>query len=243
MDGKPIEVIDLAATAGTGLSHYSRTPPTLTVLRGKLAQVCLGSEPVVILRNVRGLKQNDLCSAEIDVPSPGLDRLLLEIGKDGDITIVGMGTARRDTTARIRVRNVRTINGRTLQELRTEGEKADTEPLGAAELVRISQAGLERYERPGPTPTRVAGRLKDVGGNQADTLYMVIDRIDGLPPDSFCITELRYPSKATDQLLQEIGEGGRIAVTGLGRIEPRMLSAVRLNNIETINDVSVTSRS
>ncbi|MCY4505728.1 MAG: hypothetical protein OXG35_02010 [Acidobacteria bacterium] len=187
----------------------------------------------MMLLNVPGLKASDICSAVVEQATPALDELLQTIGKGGAMTLVGTATASRETMALVRMDEVATINGRTLAEIETEGAKAAPAPIKAAELVRRCHAGLNRYERIGPTPTVIDGRLKDLHEAGGGGLHIIVDRIEGLTPSAFCLAVMQRPTEAAETKLQQIGQGGRIRLTGAGSAEQGSLSAARLD-VETI---------
>ena len=236
MTDAAIDAAELAGRIGSGLSRYSTTAPTLTRLQGTLAQVnSIGAGVMVLLRDIPGLDRNDLCSALIGRATGTLDELLQTIGKGGSITLVGSATASRETLAVVRMEDVASINGRTLAEIETEGAKTAPAPIRAAELVRRCNAGLERYERVGPTPTVIEGRLKDAHEGGGGSLVMIVDHVDGLKRAAFCMAELRHPTEAAETKVQQIGRGGRIRLTGKATTEQGSLSAVRMLDVERIN--------
>ena len=236
MTDEAIEAAELAARMGSGLSRYSTTAPAPTRLQGSLTQVStIGAGVMVLLRNVPGLGRNDLCSAVIERATAPLDELLQTIGKDGAMTLVGTATASRETIAVVRMDDVASINGRTLAEIEAEAAKTAAAPITAAELVRRCNAGLERYERLGPTPTVIDGRLKDAHEGGGGSLVMIVDHVDGLKPAAFCMAELRRPTEAAERKLQQIGRSGRIKLTGNATTDQGSLSAVRMLDVEMID--------
>ncbi len=207
MSDEPVDAAELVSRISGDLSRYGGTPRTLTRLEGRLTQVSnLGAGVMVMLRDVPGLGHNDVCSAVVERASTGLDELLIGIGKNGAITLTRSASASRDTIAPVRMHSVDAINGRSLAEI--EAEAPSKEPMPAAELVRRCHAGLERYQRVVAVRTVIRGHLKDVQGTGRDTLYIVVNRVDELKPEAFCMAELARPSEAAEQKLQRIGKDG-----------------------------------
>ena len=164
-----------------------------------------------MVRGVRGLADNDICSATIEQPSAGTDECLARNGRGGRITRTGRATASPETVSRVRMHRVDTINGRPLAAI--AAEDAPGRPLAAAELYRRANGGLERYARIAARE-RIDGRLKDVnrGGAPAEA-YATINDVDGLDRRQFCMARLPEVDTQTEELLKSIGRGGRIRLT------------------------------
>lgn len=189
---------------------------------------------MILLRNVPGLDEDDICSAIVERATPTLDELLQTIGKHGAVTLVGTARASRDTVAVVRMEEVASINGQTLAEIEEEGQEAGPTPVTAAELVRRCNTGLERYERTGSTATTIEGRLKDVHTGD-DSLMMTVNHVEGMEAEAFCLAVLRCPTESDETKLQQIGKGGRITLTGQASSDQGSLTAVHMHEVKTIN--------
>jgi hypothetical protein len=115
MTNKPIKAAELVQRTRNRLSRYGEAPPTLTELRGVLEDVETTGEndALIIVRPVDGLGEHEMATATIRKPAPETDRLLERIGRNGRITLVGMASTGSDSLARVVMREVRTINGKT----------------------------------------------------------------------------------------------------------------------------------
>ena len=234
MSDQPIEAADLAKGTREGLSRYERKDAQLTRIQGTLEQVnTIDTRILLLLRNVPGFDQNELCSGIIERASGPVDEVLQRIGKGGPVTLVGPGTASGEGTARVRLTSVQAINERSLAEIEEmAGEPAS--PMSAAELVRRCHNGLERYERLGPVQTVIKGHLEDVEGASTETLHIIVNQIEGLAPKAFCIARLCHPTVAAEERLQEIGKGGEITLKGSTTADHKSLSALQMQDIQEI---------
>ena len=113
MEDKPIPAAELARKAREGLSRYRHQPNTLVEIEGTLDDVETTPDggAWIVIRPVKGLGGHNFASATIAKPSTEVDRLLEDIGKGGEITLVGLATAGKDTITRVRMHEVHTING------------------------------------------------------------------------------------------------------------------------------------
>ena len=113
MTDEPIKAAELVRKTRTGLSRYKVTPDTLTELSGFLEDVeTTGEDDAwIVVRPVDGLNEHEMATATINKPTPEIDRLLEEIGRNGRITLVGIANTGRDGTARVRMTDVHTLNG------------------------------------------------------------------------------------------------------------------------------------
>ena len=113
MSEKPIKAAELVRKARTGLSRYTTMPDTLSELSGLLEDVqTMGENDAwIVVRPVDGLRTHKMATATIRNPTPELDELLERIGRNGRITLVGMASTNTDAIARLRMTEVRTVNG------------------------------------------------------------------------------------------------------------------------------------
>lgn len=113
MNDEPIKAAELIRKTHDGLSRYRKTPDTLTELSGQLEDVETtgDNDAWIVVRPVDGLPHTDMATATIRKPAPRIDRLLEGIGRNGRITLVGMANTASDGIARLRMSEVRTING------------------------------------------------------------------------------------------------------------------------------------
>ena len=113
MDGEPIKAAELVRKARSGLSRYRTAPDTLTELSGTLEDVQTTGEDDawIVVRPVDALGRNDFAAETIRKPTAEIDQLLETIDEHGRITLVGMAHTNRDQIAKLRMTDVRTING------------------------------------------------------------------------------------------------------------------------------------
>ena len=235
MGEQPITAAELAKRVRIGLSRYTKAGPERTAVVGKLDNVSnLGEGSLfVTVRHVADLDKTDFCSATITGKSRAIDEVLERIGKGGNVELIGTAVSRKDALPAVEMSMVERVNGRSLAEIETAHETESSEPLAAAELARRAHAGLERYARSPPTPTRINGRLRDV--HDAPTgLFIVIDNVEGLEVNDFCLAELRHPREEEETILQGIGQGNRILVTGIAKSEAGGLAKVIMHEVQTI---------
>ena len=84
---------------------------------------------------------------------------------------------------------------------------------------------------------RIDGRLRDVD-DAATGLFIVIDNVEGLETNDFCLAELRHPTEEEETRLQTIGKGNRILVTGVAKSEAGGLAKVVMHEVHTIAGTS-----
>ena len=116
MNAEPIKAAELvrkARTARTGLSRYTTMPDTLSELSGLLedVQTMGGNDAWIVVRPVDGLRMHEMATATIRNPTREIDELLERIGPNGRITLIGMASTNTDEIARLRMTEVRTVNG------------------------------------------------------------------------------------------------------------------------------------
>ena len=113
MNDGPIKAAELVRKARGGLSRYRKAPDTLTELSGTLEDVqTMGENDAwIVVRPVDGLRTHEMATATIRNPTPELDELLERIGRNGQITLIGMASTNTDAIARLRMTEIRTING------------------------------------------------------------------------------------------------------------------------------------
>ena len=113
MHEEPVKAADLMHQTGEELSRYQTTPDTLTELSGWLEDVqTTGDDDAwIVVRPVDSLSPGDFAAATIRSPTAEVDRLLQGIGRNGRITLLETASASRDGIARLRMTDVRTING------------------------------------------------------------------------------------------------------------------------------------
>ena len=113
MNDKPIKAADLMRKTHGRLSRYRTIPDTLTELSGTLEDVqTTGNDDAwIVVRPVDGRNKGDFATATIRRPTAEIDKLLEGIGENGRITLIGMANTSKDGIARLRMNEVRTING------------------------------------------------------------------------------------------------------------------------------------
>ena len=234
---EPIEAAELAGRVRqTGLSLTAEIPEAVIRIAGRLSQVTdIGEAGLMLMvQEVRGMAAHDICSAVIDRPAPAVDECLARIGRGGRIALKGQATASPETIARVHIHRVDMINGRSLAAIAAEDGPA--RPLAAAELHRRANGGLERYVRIAASG-RIDGHLKDVHrGGAPGEAYAIINHVDGLDSRQFCIAVVPQVDKQTEELLEKIGRGGRIRLTGSCTAEAGGLAAVRMDRVRSTSD-------
>ena len=189
---------------------------------------------MLMVQEVRGMAAHDICSAVIDRPAPAVDECLARIGRGGRIALKAQATASPETIARVHSHRVDMINGRSLAAIAAEDGPA--RPLAAAELHRRANGGLERYVRTAASG-RIDGHLKDVHrGGAPGEAYANINHVDGLDSRQFCIAVVPQVDKQTEELLEKIGRGGRIRLTGSCTAEAGGLAAGRMDRVGSTSD-------
>ena len=113
MDDQPIKAAELVAKTHGGLSRYRKAPDTLTELSGQLEDVeTTGEDDAwIVVRPVDDLPKHHMATATVRKPTAEIDELLEEIGRTGRITLVGMACPNTGEIAKLRMTDVRTING------------------------------------------------------------------------------------------------------------------------------------
>jgi len=113
MNDEPIKAAELVRNTRRGLSRYSNAENTLTDLSGVLEDVeTTGDDDAwIVVRPVDGLPKHHMATATIRKPTAEIDLLLKGIGRDGHITLVGMAGPTTGEIAKLRMTDVRTING------------------------------------------------------------------------------------------------------------------------------------
>ena len=113
MDDEPTKAAELVNRAHEDLSRYRNRPDTLTELSGHLEDVETTDtdDAWIVVRPVDGLRAHQMATATVRKPTAEIDQLLESIGRNGRITLVGMASPSRDGIARLRMTDVRTING------------------------------------------------------------------------------------------------------------------------------------
>ena len=235
MSEQPITAAELAKRVGIGLSRYTKARPERTAVIGKLDNVTnLGNRSLfVTVRHVADLGKTEFCSATITATSRAIEEVLERIGKGGNVELIGTAVSRKDALAAVEMSTVESVNGRSLAEIETAHETESSGPLAAAELARRAHAGLQRYARSPATPARIDGRLRDVH-DAATGLFIVIDNVEGLEKNDFCLAELRHPTDEEETRLQTIAKGNRILVTGVATSEAGGLAKVVMHEVHTI---------
>lgn len=233
----------LVSTTRSALARYAKAESGRLELRGRIADVTtVAGEIVVLVRAIEGLGRDELCSATIGTPSPGCDRLLESIGRNGRITLTGNGRAEAGPTAALRMTDIENINGRTPAELAAE-PRDPADPETAAGLVRRVEAGLERYKALAPVWVRVEEQLGDVENEAENEICITVRRMPGLPRDDFCLAWIAAPTAAADEVLQAVGAGGPIALTGRGSGRSGEITKVLMHHVERIEGAARTVES
>lgn len=113
MHDEPVKAADLVAKTHGGLSRYRNAPDTLTELSGELEEVETTGEndAWIVVRPVDGLPKHHMATATVRKPTAEIDELLERIGRSGRITLVGTAGPSRDGISKLRMSEVRTING------------------------------------------------------------------------------------------------------------------------------------
>ena len=113
MDDEPTKAAELVNKTQGGLSRYENTGDTLTDLSGQLEDVeTTGEDDAwIVVRPVDGLPKHLMATATVRKPTPEIDELLKGIGRKGRITLVGTAYPSTGEIAKLRMTDVRTING------------------------------------------------------------------------------------------------------------------------------------
>ena len=113
MNDEAIKAAELVSKTQAGLSRYRNAPDTLTELSGQLEDVETTGEndAWIVVRPVDGLPEHHMATATVRNPTAEIDQLLEGIGRNGRITLVGMVGPTRDGIAKLRMTDVRRING------------------------------------------------------------------------------------------------------------------------------------
>ncbi len=89
MNKQPISAAELVLKGRTGLSGYK----------------------TIVIRPVDRLPGHNMATATIRNPAPEVDQLLERIGRNGQITLIGIASTRTDGIAHLRLTEVHSING------------------------------------------------------------------------------------------------------------------------------------